>query len=231
MLSHRPRSSDASLPSTAKPTPGNAPAEETRADPVLQAAYDSILEVGVRRTTLADVARRAGVSRMTVYRKYDDLPRLLSALLTVELSAILHEVDAHTSGLDTVRARTATMVARASAALAGHPILARVLAVDPEALLPLIVDRLGSIQRLALEQLTTSIEAGQAPNGDGSIRSGDPALLALMILMSTQSLVFSSRAISSADQLDRIYDELQTMTDAYLTPRRSSDDTANDQTR
>jgi len=198
---------------------------------VLQAAYDSILEVGVRRTTLADVARRAGVSRMTVYRKYDDLPRLLSALLTVELSAILHEVDAHTSGLDTVRARTATMVARASAALAGHPILARVLAVDPEALLPLIVDRLGSIQRLALEQLTTSIEAGQAPNGDGSIRSGDPALLALMILMSTQSLVFSSRAISSADQLDRIYDELQTMTDAYLTPRRSSDDTANDQTR
>lgn len=203
------------------PTSNNAPAAETRADPVLQAAYDSILEVGVRRTTLADVARRAGVSRMTVYRKYDDLPRLLSALLTVELSALLRDVDSHTSELSTVRARTATMVARASAALAGHPVLARVLAVDPEALLPLIVDRLGSIQRLALEQLTAAIAAGQSPDGDGSIRSGDPSLLALLILTSTQSLVFSSRAISSADPLGRIYDELQTMTDAYLKPEVS----------
>jgi AcrR family transcriptional regulator len=218
MMSHRPITPNVASASGGEPTSDTAQAVDTRADPVLQAAYDSILEVGVRRTTLADVARRAGVSRMTVYRKYDDLPRLLSALLTVELSAILREVDAHTSGLCTVRARTATMVARASAALAGHPILARVLAVDPEALLPLIVDRLGSIQRLALEQLTTSIEAGQLPDGDGSIRSGDPSLLALMILTSTQSLVFSSRAISSADPHGRIYDELQIMTDAYLKP-------------
>jgi hypothetical protein len=158
---------------------------------------------------------------MTVYRKYNDLPRLLSALLTVELGALLREVDVHTSGLTTVRARTATMVARASAALAEHPVLARVLAVDPEALLPLIVDRLGSIQRLALEQLTAAIEAGQSPSGDGSIRSGDPALLALMIMTSTQSLVFSSRAISSTDPLGRIYDELRIMTDAYLSPESS----------
>ncbi|NQU37196.1 MAG: TetR/AcrR family transcriptional regulator [Actinobacteria bacterium] len=229
MLSHRPIPNDSPSPSSAPPTgkPGlsapssGAPAQETREDPVLQAAYDSILEVGVRRTTLADVARRAGVSRMTVYRKYDDLPRLLSALLTVELSALLREVDGHTSGLTTVRARTATMVARASQALAGHPILARVLAVDPEALLPLIVDRLGSIQRLALEQLATSIEAGQSPNGDGSVRAGDPSLLALMIMTSTQSLVFSSRAISSADPLGLIYDELGTMTNAYLNPEIS----------
>ena len=198
-----------------------SPADQTRSDPVLQAAYDSILEVGVRRTTLADVARRAGVSRMTVYRKYDDLPRLLSALLTVELGALLSEVDVHTSGLTTVRARTATMVARASAALAEHPVLARVLAVDPEALLPLIVDRLGSTQRLALEQLAAAIQAGQLPSGDGSIRSGDPALLALMIMTSTQSLVFSSRAISSADPLGRIYDELRIMTAAYLSPETS----------
>ena len=36
---------------------------------VLDAVRDCVLAVGVRRTTLTDVARRAGVSRMTLYRK------------------------------------------------------------------------------------------------------------------------------------------------------------------
>ncbi len=195
-----------------------APSQATRSDPVLQAAYDSILEVGVRRTTLADVARRAGVSRMTVYRKYDDLPRLLSALLTVELGALINSIESATEPEMSARTRTATLVTQGCAALTDHPILARVLAVDPEALLPLIVDRLGSIQRLALEQLETLIEAGQPPSGDGSIRPGDPNLMALMILTTTQSLVFSSRAIATADPLGDIYAELEHMTDSFLRP-------------
>ncbi len=222
MVSHRPISEAQLHTALVNPSPQVAPSAATRSDPVLQAAYDSILEVGVRRTTLADVARRAGVSRMTVYRKYDDLPRLLSALLTVELGAILQEVDEHTTDLTTVRARTAQIVALASAALATHPVLERVLAVDPEALLPLIVDRLGSIQQLALEQLAALIRAGQSPDGDGSIRPGDPRMLALMIMAATQSLVFSSRAIGTADPLKMIYSELHIMTDRYLALEESS---------
>ena len=36
---------------------------------VLDAARACVLDVGVRRTTLSDVARRAGVSRMSLYRR------------------------------------------------------------------------------------------------------------------------------------------------------------------
>ena len=42
-------------------------------DPLLAATRDCVMDVGLKRTTLADVARRAGVSRMTVYRQYGDL--------------------------------------------------------------------------------------------------------------------------------------------------------------
>lgn len=196
--------------------PAKAPAPATSKDPVLLATYESVMEVGVRRTTLADVARRAGVSRMTVYRKYDDLSRLLAALLSVELASILSAARTQSQDLADARTRLASTVSSTAAALAAHPVLTRVLAVDPEALLPLIVDRFGSTQRAALEQIERMVRDGQLPKGDGSIRAGDPAILALTVLTYTQSFVFSARAISTADPLGKCYDELETLTTRYL---------------
>ena len=62
------------------------PATEARsaADLALDAARDSILDVGWSRTTLTGVARRAGVSRMTIYRKWPDMGTLLADLMTRE---------------------------------------------------------------------------------------------------------------------------------------------------
>jgi len=44
---------------------------------ILTATRDTVLAVGVRRTTLTDVARRAGVSRMTLYRLVPDVTTLV----------------------------------------------------------------------------------------------------------------------------------------------------------
>lgn len=155
---------------------------------------------------------------MTVYRKYDDLPRLLSALLTVELAQLLDETITRNADRPTQREQLANTAADTCAALAAHPIMQRVLAVDPEAILPLIVDRLGSTQRRAIELMREAIIAGQAETGDGSVRDGDPHLLALTIVATAQSFVFSQRAIESADPLGHIYSELTTMVDGYLRP-------------
>ena len=215
----RSHSRDATTPPAKRPRQlVITPSQDTLSDPVLRAAYDSIIEVGVRRTTLADVARRAGVSRMTVYRKYDDLPRLLSALLTVELGELLNDATTRNADLSTARDRLSNTVADTCAALAAHPVMERVLALDPEAILPLIVDRLGSTQRRAIELLETMIVAGQQSTGDGSIRDGDPPLLALTVLAAAQSFVFSHRAISAVDPLGRVYPELAAMISGYLTP-------------
>jgi len=174
------------------------------------------MEVGVRRTTLADVSRRAGVSRMTVYRKYDDLPTLLAALLTEELGSLLEQANRRSQDLPDAAKRLARTTANTAAALAAHPVLARVLAVDPEAILPLIVDRLGSTQRVGLAVITEQIKAGQSKSGDGSIRNADPDLMALTVLATAQSFVFSARAIGTADPLGRVYPELELMLHNYL---------------
>src|SRR3954463_9253141 len=58
-------------------------------DAYLDAARDCILDVGWRRTTLTEVARRAGVSRMTIYRTWADMPTLLSDLMTREWAGVV----------------------------------------------------------------------------------------------------------------------------------------------
>lgn len=188
-------------------------------DPLLRAAYDTLLDLGPGRTTLAEVARRAGVSRMTVYRRFDDRDRLLSALLTEQLGAVLAGVERDAARRRTARARAVYAVTGTVAALAGHPLLRRVLDLEPEALLPLMVSRFGSTQRLARDHLAALLRAGMArKGGDGTIRDGDPDLMALTVVLAAQSFVFSARV---ADRLDpRAGGELHRLTDSYLVPRK-----------
>src|SRR4051794_22183787 len=70
----------------------NSPADQPGPrDAYLDAARDCILDVGWRRTTLTEVARRAGVSRMTIYRTWSDMPQLLGDLMTREWGGVVAE--------------------------------------------------------------------------------------------------------------------------------------------
>ena len=53
------------------------------------------LDFGVDRVTLAEIARRAGVSRPTVYRRWPDTQSIMSALLTGHLIEVMREVPLH----------------------------------------------------------------------------------------------------------------------------------------
>src|SRR5919109_3205356 len=65
---------------------------------LLDAARACVLAVGVRRTTLTDVARRAGVSRMTLYRRFPDLEGVLSAMMTREFGRLVAVAAARAAG-------------------------------------------------------------------------------------------------------------------------------------
>jgi AcrR family transcriptional regulator len=188
-------------------------------DPVLRACYECVLDFGVRRSTLAEVARRAGVSRMTVYRRHADLASLLSTVMREELTHALATSEGALPAAGDARGRAVEALATVTRVVAGHPLLSRVLDVDPEALLPLIVDRLGSTQRVAREHLAVILASGMAGRGgDGSIRDADPDLLALTLVVTAQSFVFSERVVRAADP--RAFDELRHLADSYLAPER-----------
>ena len=138
-------------------------------DAVLDAARDCVLAVGVRRTTLTDIARRAGVSRMTLYRHWPDVRTIVGDLMTREWLALAASVAGEGSG-DSRTALVDTLV-RGTRAFRDHPLLRKIIEVDPELLLPYLLTRTGASQEAFLGLIERELVRGHA---DGTVRR-DPS--------------------------------------------------------
>jgi AcrR family transcriptional regulator len=183
-------------------------------DPILDAARACVLAVGVRRTTFSDVARRAGVSRMTLYRRYPDLEALLSALMTYEFGAVVTAARASAAAGATCRERVVAMTVHGARALAEDPLFARLLDLDPELLLPYVTVRLGGMQRVAVADLAAELERC---GGDGSVRAGTaPETQAAAIELMARGFVLAAHA-EHVPGLDP-WAELERAIDGYLRP-------------
>lgn len=165
----------------------SGPSPAVAADPVLLAAYEALVNYGLSRATLTDVAKRAGVSRMTVYRRYETLSQLMSAVLTAELVSLL-AIASEEAREGNDAQRLSALVAEASRLIAEHPLMSRLLALEPESLLPVIVERRGSTQMAAEAALASLI----ADSRDGSVRVSDPAQAARTLVTAASGFVFSS---------------------------------------
>ncbi|MFA4080409.1 TetR/AcrR family transcriptional regulator [Mycobacteroides salmoniphilum] len=188
-------------------------AAEVPADPVteriLDAALSCVTEFGVRRTTLVEVAKRAGVSRPSVYRRWPDVRSLVADLLTREMASILPA-----TGQGHARARLVQSVTGLVTQVREHSIFAAILRSDPELLLTYIVRRLGTSQRALIGWTAMLIAEGQA---DGSIRHGAPDQMAAMVLLIGQSVLQSARIVTDILSPDELVNELAAAIDGYLT--------------
>lgn len=187
-------------------------------DALLDAAHASVLAVGVRRTTMTDVARRAKVSRMTLYRRHPDVTSLMQALMTREFSAIVEQLEAEVATLPSGRARLVAAAIDGADRLTRHPLFLRIVDVDPELLLPYMTQRLGAFQRLVVGVLERRVAEGVA---DGSIAAEDPAVVARTIELALRGFVLHTRAEGAEDARAAELAELRRMLDRYLTSEGS----------
>src|SRR5437763_12026871 len=104
--------------------------------PILDATHASVLAVGVRRTTLTDVARRAGVSRMTVYRLVPDVTTLILEVMSREFASSFFATQADSRRRRTGRARIGATSAAVILRLHDPPLFHRARDVDADLLLP-----------------------------------------------------------------------------------------------
>src|SRR5258706_16050143 len=108
------------------------PVTDGMTDRILDAAYDELLHFGVRRISIEDIAKRVGVARITIYRRFQNKDDLLAAVAMREGQRLFAEVDAAIEP----RARTDEQLVEGFTAmlhaLRAHPLVTRILTSEPD---------------------------------------------------------------------------------------------------
>lgn len=189
----------------------NATIEPDLDDRILDAAARLLQLSAVRRPPIAELARQAGVSRPTVYRRFADGEAVIRALWEREIERLLAETPRRSDDRAALVAQAVELADRIST----HETLAQTFTTDQSLIAHYIVDRLGAGQRVLLRVLREAISAAQA---GGSVRAGQPDELAAMSLLIAQSAIQSRTMIAEYLPAASWRRELGHALDSYLRP-------------
>ncbi|MGZ8802245.1 MAG: TetR/AcrR family transcriptional regulator [Mycobacterium sp.] len=178
---------------------------------ILDAAAACILAYGVERTTMTEIARRARVSRPTIYRRWPDIRWVIAELLTIRIAGVLEAVPDHGVGREALVDRVVAVAEH----LRNDEIVQSVIRNAPGLAMVYIADRLGTSQQILIDALAEAIKAGQ---DEGSIRSGDPRGMAAMCLLITQSTIQSAQMVAEMLDAEALNGELGHCLNGYLKP-------------
>lgn len=147
-----------------------APGADELVDRVCVAALDQFAEYGIRRSTIDDIARRAGVSKMTVFRRFQSKQGLIEVVLAREIARGMAELDREWEQQGTLEEALVHGFEFVGRFVGGHPLFDRLLRSEPELLLPLItVDggpALEFYRSLIARRVRAEVEAGRAASTD-----------------------------------------------------------------
>jgi len=178
------------------------PAAETLQDAmserVLDAALSLVAASGARHLTMDEVAARAGVGRMTVYRRFGGRQQLLDALAVRECRRCLAQIAAALDPAKPIDERATELFVATLRVIREHPMLARLARVEPEALLHELNRDSSAVFRLVRGFLVAQIRSSQAV---GELPDGDPAALAeIAVRLGASFVLIPDSSIVSDDE-------------------------------
>ena len=175
---------------------GPEPGADELLDRVAAAALAQFAEFGIRRSTIDDVARRAGVSRVTVFRRFESKQRLVEVVVAREIRRAVAEFTQVWETGESLKQRLLQGLSFSVSFVSGHPLFDRLLRSEPEVLLPLVTVDGGPVlelyRSLIAELLRAEIEAGRAA-------TADPDRVAEVIARLAMSLVLTRGGTVSLD--------------------------------
>jgi TetR/AcrR family transcriptional repressor of uid operon len=157
------------------------------AERILDAALECFQEVGIRRTSMDDIARAAGVGRMTVFRRFDSKDRLAQLVLlrvVAEATARVRIAFMGARDLETGLTEALVMSVRE---LRDHPLFGKVMRTEPDSFLRTLTTDGASV----IAVVRRSVADWLGASGGGPLSDEDAEMVAEWITRLGVSLVLA----------------------------------------
>jgi AcrR family transcriptional regulator len=176
--------------------PAITTADDALAARILDAALELAAASGLRYLTMDDVAKRARVGRMTVYRRFGSKAALLDALAVRETRRCLATIADALDPSAPIDERLVKLFVATLKVIREHPLLGRLARVEPEALLLELTRDDSAVFRLVLDFLVGLIAAAQK---SGDLPKTDPTPLAELAIRLGASFVLMPDSVLPLD--------------------------------
>ncbi|WP_063056897.1 TetR/AcrR family transcriptional regulator [Nocardia salmonicida] len=117
-------------------TSGNSPTADSVEERILDAALVQFERVGVRKTTIEDIAKAADVDRATVYRRIGSRDDVVSAAFEREVRRLLVDLGEIPARHDTFDDIVVDVFTTVITRWRAHPLVERLLTLEADRLLP-----------------------------------------------------------------------------------------------
>lgn len=182
-------------------------AQSAESDPsrgsVLDGALEAFIDLGMRRTSMGDIARRSGISPATLYRRFASKSAIVQAVGFREIRRFLADADDLLAELEEQGADVDTMLTELAFAVVDgirrHKLLQRLLRTEPEIVLPMLTVNGGPVIDLGREYLTDFMHRLQ---GQGKLPPYDVEPLAEMMARLAVSFAVTPHSIIPLNDAD-----------------------------
>jgi AcrR family transcriptional regulator len=189
--------------------------DETRTR-VLDAAYEQFSRMGVQRSTMEDVARRAGVSRITVYRRFATKDALVEHVVRREFRRYFDRFLIDIQQAETAADRVVLGFVSSLRAIRRNPLIGGLIATEPDLVVPSMISdggrTLATVRQFVAGQLRHEQRAGHVAD-DLDIDH----VAELMVRISASFLAIPSHLIDLDDDA-----QLAALARRFLVPMLSS---------
>jgi TetR/AcrR family transcriptional repressor of uid operon len=162
---------------------------------IIEAALGCFVELGIRRTSMDDIAHAAGVGRTTVFRRFESKDRLVQIVLLRIVGQATERVRVVFQGAPDLETGLTEALVASVTELRDHPLFAKVLRIEPESFLQTLTGDGASV----IAVVRGSIADWLGSSGGGPLSDGDADKVAEGIIRLGVSLILTPEGLIPID--------------------------------
>nr|WP_063020366.1 TetR/AcrR family transcriptional regulator [Nocardia niwae] len=160
---------------------------------LLESALSAFLDFGIKRTSMGEIARRAGISPATLYRRYESKNDLVEAVSVREAQRFVASIEKQVRTVSGNDDQLVEIFVAFIGAIAGNELLRRLLRTEPDLILPRLTTEAGPILAVGRDYLAEKLRELRDARGthdfDADLVAEIMARLALSLALTPDGLI------------------------------------------